>query len=211
MDNHICKGITQKGHRCKRKLAVGYYCYQHTNIDQHTSKKQCKGITLKGKRCKRQLITGDYCYQHSSHKHKLVEQKPKEHCKGITMKGTMCARKASHNGYCYQHSEHTRNILGKIKKKETIPKIVKNNVWHTYIGRSITECECLLGCGDMISQIHFDCGHVVAEAKGGKVTVENLRPICGTCNKSMGTNNMLEFIDKYELNVHENIRAISVH
>ena len=40
----------------------------------------------------------------------------------------------------------------------------------------------------------FECGHVKAKTNGGKNSVENLRPICGICNKSMGTNHMYDFM-----------------
>jgi hypothetical protein len=36
--------------------------------------------------------------------------------------------------------------------------------------------------------------HVIPKAKGGQNTVENLRPLCGSCNSSMGTRNLNSFI-----------------
>jgi hypothetical protein len=39
----------------------------------------------------------------------------------------------------------------------------------------------------------FQCGHVIAEANGGVIHVDNLRPICSICNQSMGTENMDDF------------------
>jgi 5-methylcytosine-specific restriction endonuclease McrA len=44
-----------------------------------------------------------------------------------------------------------------------------------------------------LNELSFDCGHVIAEALGGKTTLENLRPICSKCNKSMRTTHMDEF------------------
>jgi ribosomal protein S27E len=43
-----------------------------------------------------------------------------------------------------------------------------------------------------ISQMSFHCGHIIAEAKGGKTIVSNLKPIC---NSSMGTTNMKDFMN----------------
>jgi hypothetical protein len=34
---------------------------------------------------------------------------------------------------------------------------------------------------------------LVAEANGGKIQIDNLRPICAVCNNSMGTINMKDF------------------
>ena len=45
----------------------------------------------------------------------------------------------------------------------------------------------------------FHCGHIISEANGGEIKLDNLRPICHSCNSSMGTVNMDEFIIKYGL------------
>ncbi len=63
------------------------------------------------------------------------------------------------------------------------------------IGRSTCLC-CNL---TQISQMNFHCGHVIAEVNGGSLDPENLKPICHSCNSSMGTTNMDEFIQKYGL------------
>jgi hypothetical protein len=51
--------------------------------------------------------------------------------------------------------------------------------------------------GNIISQHIFECGHVISEKNGGNVTLDNLRPICSSCNKSMGVMNLEEFKSKY--------------
>jgi hypothetical protein len=81
--------------------------------------------------------------------------------------------------------------------RETIPKAVKSKVWDLYIGKQngIGKCQC---CKTRdIEALHFECGHIISEAHGGKVKIDNLRPICSQCNRSMGTMNMDEFIHKY--------------
>lgn len=79
-------------------------------------------------------------------------------------------------------------------KKKSIPKSLKIKVWNTYIGEDIGKIKCL--CCDTIdiTQSIFECGHIIAEAKGGETSLENLRPICSTCNKSMKTINMNDYI-----------------
>jgi len=42
-------------------------------------------------------------------------------------------------------------------------------------------------CGRAILQQDFECGHVVSVAHGGTNSIDNLRPLCRTCNRSMGT------------------------
>ena len=89
-------------------------------------------------------------------------------------------------------------------KRKTIPKAVKNSVWNTYIESNDPNKligKCFVGCGCEITIANFELGHVKAYSKGGSDKVENLRPICSTCNKSMGTMNLLEFKEKYGLDV----------
>lgn len=88
-----------------------------------------------------------------------------------------------------------RNKAGKYKRK-SIPKAVKDKVWDTYVGikRGVGPCYC---CSGVIDSKNFDCGHIVAAANGGENIVENLRPLCSTCNKSMGKQNMEEFKSIY--------------
>lgn len=78
-------------------------------------------------------------------------------------------------------------------KKKTIPKSLKIAVWNKYIGEDIGKAKCLCCNLTDITQLKFHTGHVIAEANGGETNIDNLRPICETCNKSMGTKNMEEF------------------
>lgn len=85
------------------------------------------------------------------------------------------------------------------KKKEAIPHRIKRLVWYKYIGQKYGngKCQC---CGvTEITQLEFHCGHVKSEKCGGKMTVENMRPICSSCNLSMGTKNMNDFIKEHGL------------
>jgi hypothetical protein len=41
--------------------------------------------------------------------------------------------------------------------------------------------------------MRFDCGHIIAESKGGKMHVNNLLPICKICNSSMGNMNLYDY------------------
>ena len=70
---------------------------------------------------------------------------------------------------------------------------LRNAVWQTYVG-PLAQIHCPICRLNVISATQFDASHVVAEAKGGPTTLENLRPLCGTCNKSMGTTDMRAFI-----------------
>ena len=38
----------------------------------------------------------------------------------------------------------------------------------------------------MITPFNFEVGHNIPESKGGATDINNLRPICSKCNRSMG-------------------------
>ena len=88
-------------------------------------------------------------------------------------------------------------VGGAKPKKASIPKAMKRLVWDTYIGEDVGKALCLCCKHSYIRQIEFHCGHVIAEANGGKITLENLRPICAQCNLSMRTTNMDEFMKMF--------------
>ena len=84
-------------------------------------------------------------------------------------------------------------------KKKTIPKILKDLTWSRWVGDDIAKAKCLC-CGvNEIKMNSFHCGHVISEADGGPTTVDNLRPVCATCNLSMRTQNMTMFKSKHGL------------
>jgi hypothetical protein len=87
-----------------------------------------------------------------------------------------------------------------INTTQKIPKILKNKVWDTFIGQEygIGKCYC---CNNNIDSKNFEAGHVIASSKNGQTILENLRPICGCCNKSIGTMNLEEFKKTYMSNM----------
>ena len=85
------------------------------------------------------------------------------------------------------------------QRKKTIPKILKDLTWQRWIGDDIAKAKCLC-CGvNEIKMNSFHCGHVISEADGGPTTVDNLRPVCATCNLSMRTQNMEKFKGQHGL------------
>jgi 5-methylcytosine-specific restriction endonuclease McrA len=84
------------------------------------------------------------------------------------------------------------------KKKDSIPKKVKEEVWNRYIGDDIPKHRCLCCKSNVIKMTDFQVGHVKSEKDGGTLAISNLRPICASCNFSMGTMNMIEYAIKYE-------------
>jgi hypothetical protein len=80
--------------------------------------------------------------------------------------------------------------------RKAIPKKIRGEAWSNAFGDSMKgQCHCCK------KELHaFDiwhAGHSVSYANGGKDTVSNLRPICTSCNLSMGTQDMNVFIQTY--------------
>jgi 5-methylcytosine-specific restriction endonuclease McrA len=90
------------------------------------------------------------------------------------------------------------NIILK-KKKKSIPLALKRKVWNKYITEEIGKAKCLCCNLTDITQTTFSCGHIISEFNGGEIKLDNLKPICTSCNSSMGTKNMDEFIKDYGL------------
>jgi len=83
-----------------------------------------------------------------------------------------------------------------------IPATVRNVVWLKYVNKEDPKCFC---CKiEKISKGNFECGHIISHKEGGKINIQNLRPICSLCNKSMGKMDMLEFMNIYGFNEEEN-------
>lgn len=86
---------------------------------------------------------------------------------------------------------HTPQCEQKLYKKRPIPKKVRGAVWRLSFGNSMDgSCYC---CSTKIAYDEHHCGHILAEVRGGKTEIDNLKPICSGCNSQMGTTNMEEF------------------
>ncbi len=88
--------------------------------------------------------------------------------------------------------------INKNKKKKPISATMKRLVWNTHIGEEIGKYKCLCCNITAITQLSFNCGHIIAEANGGATIVSNLKPICQNCNSSMGTKNMHDFMQTFK-------------
>jgi hypothetical protein len=71
-------------------------------------------------------------------------------------------------------------------KKKTISKKLKEEVWIKHFGE-IFSAKCPISwCSHKITVFCFEAGHNIPESKGGRTAIDNLIPICGECNRSMG-------------------------
>jgi len=94
-------------------------------------------------------------------------------------------------------SDHVEEEKKIAKKRKAVPKKIRYMVWRQYVGDSLNgKCYC---CdGDIIIE-NWHVGHVISVARGGGNIVENLRPLCASCNLSMGERHMGDFIREYNL------------
>ena len=81
---------------------------------------------------------------------------------------------------------HPEAEIGKRKRKQTIPRALKEQIWIRDMGKKF-EGKCRTNwCKNNITIFDFQAGHDIPESKGGATTLENLVPICSRCNTSMG-------------------------
>jgi 5-methylcytosine-specific restriction endonuclease McrA len=84
-----------------------------------------------------------------------------------------------------------------VYKKKKISATLKRLVWYKWIGEEIGKSKCLCCNITDIYQLSFNCGHIIAESKGGETNLSNLKPICQNCNSSMGSQNMDDFMKTF--------------
>lgn len=94
--------------------------------------------------------------------------------------------------HCINNSkEKPRFMLLDIKSgKKKIQWSLKESVWKRDFGEE-ENGQCT--CGKTIFLRDHQCGHIVSEKMGGPIEKYNLKPICKSCNKNMGTRNMFEY------------------
>jgi len=73
-----------------------------------------------------------------------------------------------------------------MRKKKVISKKLREEVWLKHFGKTFSSKCPVQWCTRIISVFAFEVGHNIPESKGGKTTIDNLIPICGECNRSMG-------------------------
>lgn len=70
--------------------------------------------------------------------------------------------------------------------KQKIPKALREQVWIMKVGSRFDAKCTIVWCTNRMNVFDYQCGHNVPESKGGVTTIDNLLPICGRCNVSMG-------------------------
>ena len=109
----------------------------------------------------------------------------------------------THKFYEYYNYYYPPIKSTKIKQKyikKQIPKAIREQVWIKYIGK-VYQHKCLITwCSNTIDVFNFQAGHNIPESKGGDMSLNNLRPICGRCNLSMGNDYTIDEWNKLNSN-----------
>jgi hypothetical protein len=97
-----------------------------------------------------------------------------------------------------------------MSSKKSIPKVLKDLCWKKWVGENISKIKCLCCEDNEIKMSSFHCGHVIPEVNGGKLSIDNLRPICAACNLSMGSENMIDFKKRCNFGSIDNLKIKDV-
>jgi len=87
----------------------------------------------------------------------------------------------------------------KPKRKQKIPVALRNSIWGHYVGKNIAVISCPCCQLNELRITNFHASHIKAESRGGKTVLQNLLPLCASCNCSMGTEHMIDFMNRYGL------------
>lgn len=85
-------------------------------------------------------------------------------------------------------------------KRGRIDKNLRRLVWDHWCGEDSRKHNCLC-CEKTVldcASSDWHCGHILSVKNGGSTTIDNLKPICASCNLSMGAKNF----DDYKKTLH---------
>jgi 5-methylcytosine-specific restriction endonuclease McrA len=91
------------------------------------------------------------------------------------------------------HEKHDAQVG---KKRAPIPPAKRNEVWENHFGNKLKD-KCPICNRNEINANNFECGHIVSVANNGSNSPDNMVPICGSCNKSMGKKNMIDYAKEH--------------
>ena len=83
------------------------------------------------------------------------------------------------------------------RARESIPRSIRDKVWRSEFGTNeqgmcpIPHCETVL---EWRKKDSWHAGHKKSHMNGGELKLENLRPICWSCNLDMGGANWDDYV-----------------
>jgi 5-methylcytosine-specific restriction endonuclease McrA len=89
-------------------------------------------------------------------------------------------------------------------RRKQIPAPLRSKLWRIHFNKSM-DGNCYV-CQAEIAFEAWEAGHIISDAEGGAISLENLKPCCIQCNRSMGKVNMNDFIIQYFPNRAKELR-----
>jgi hypothetical protein len=80
----------------------------------------------------------------------------------------------------------------KTKRRSDISCNVRIQVWKK-LNKNVCDNGFCYTCNKGLLYSDMECGHIIAHALGGSVSLDNLMPVCKSCNRDMGTMNLEEY------------------
>lgn len=87
------------------------------------------------------------------------------------------------------------------RKKQKIPKALRDQVWLRHMGEVYKGTCKVRWCKNEMTILNFQCGHNIPESKGGATVLENLVPICSSCNQSMSNKYSIDEWNKLSVRI----------
>lgn len=101
------------------------------------------------------------------------------------------------NNNFFQWLHKNINPMHKFRYNKTkIPQTLRKQVWNKHYGTQTTHICSITGCNNILDNTiknGWEAGHIVSEFNGGNTNLDNLKPICKSCNCSMGTQNWEDY------------------
>ena len=119
----------------------------------------------------------------------------------ISIKGTNFIDYLKHEGDIEPNHTFRRT-------KAPITRGLKLAVWNREFSHRMSSTCPIPLCMNILTHDNFECGHVISEYNGGLAELHNLRPICKSCNSSMGSTNWDDWIEKNQkikLSYYDNV------
>jgi 5-methylcytosine-specific restriction endonuclease McrA len=83
-----------------------------------------------------------------------------------------------------------------------LPKALREQVWIVHSGRTFDAKCTVRWCENVITVFDFEVGHNIPRSKGGADTIDNLRPLCSKCNKSMSDTYTIDEFSALSVRAH---------
>lgn len=94
------------------------------------------------------------------------------------------------------------------ESKSTTPKTIRVEVFNKEYGTDVRSGKCpVCKTADIDGMSsNWDVGHIISVKNGGLNKVENLKPICKSCNTNMSSKNWFDYLDEKNLPIPADIR-----